>query len=102
MLSLALEGITSFSYVPLQLATYLGFIVAFFAFTYALLVVVRTLLLGRDVPGYASLITAVLFLGGVQLICIGILGEYVGRIYTEVKRRPLYIVRRTWGLGEGE
>lgn len=94
----ALEGITSFSYIPLQLATYLGFMVAFFALGYACFIVIRTLIFGREVPGYASLMTSILFLGGVQLICIGILGEYIGRIYTEVKRRPLYIIRKTWGL----
>lgn len=96
----ALEGITSFSYIPLQLATYFGFIVAIFAFSYALFIVIRTILFGREVPGYASLITIILFLGGIQLIGIGVLGEYIGRIYNEVKRRPLYIVRKKWGLGE--
>ncbi|MGC8718847.1 MAG: glycosyltransferase family 2 protein [Thermodesulforhabdaceae bacterium] len=94
----AIEGITSFSYVPLQIATYLGFIVAGFAFLYALVIVVKTLIFGKVVPGYASLMTVILFLGGVQLVCIGILGEYVGRIYHEVKARPLYVVRKTWGF----
>ncbi len=94
----ALEGITSFSYVPLQCATYFGFIVAILAFAYASFIVVRTILFGREVPGYASLITVILFMGGVQLICIGVLGEYIGRIYTEVKKRPLYIVKQKWGL----
>jgi len=84
----ALEGITSFSYIPLQIATYFGFVVALLSFVYALFIVIRTLLFGIKVPGYASTITIILFLGGVQLICIGILGEYIGRIYTEVKRRP--------------
>lgn len=96
----ALEGITSFSFVPLQFATYFGFTVAFFAFAYALFIAIRTLVFGREVPGYASLITVILFLGGVQLIGIGVLGEYIGRIYNEVKRRPLYVVRKKWGLGE--
>lgn len=93
----ALEGITSFSYLPLQFATYLGLTVAFFAFFYALFIVMRTLLFGRDVPGYPSLITVILFLGGVQLFAIGILGEYIGRIYSEVKQRPLYIVKGRYG-----
>jgi glycosyltransferase involved in cell wall biosynthesis len=60
--------------------------------------VLRTLFLGIELPGYASTITIILFLGGIQLICIGILGEYIGRIYNEVKQRPLYIVRRKYGL----
>jgi glycosyltransferase involved in cell wall biosynthesis len=94
----ALEGITSFSYIPLQFATYFGLSVAAFAFLYALFIVVRTVLFGRDVPGYPSLITVILFLGGVQLFTIGILGEYIGRIYNEVKRRPLYITRGEYGF----
>lgn len=94
----ALEGITSFSYIPLQFATYFGLTVALFAFIYALFIVVRTLLFGRDVPGYPSLITVILFLGGVQLFAIGILGEYIGRIYSEVKQRPLYIVKGRYGF----
>lgn len=94
----ALEGITSFSYLPLQFATYFGLTVALFAFIYALFIVIRTLLFGRDVPGYPSLITVILFLGGVQLFAIGILGEYIGRIYSEVKQRPLYIVRGRYGF----
>ncbi len=94
----ALEGITSFSYVPLQCATYFGFIVAMLAFAYAFFTIIQTILFGRQVPGYASLMTVILFLGGVQLVCVGILGEYVGRIYTEVKRRPLYVIRSLWGV----
>ncbi|MEM4168983.1 MAG: glycosyltransferase family 2 protein [Thermoproteota archaeon] len=93
----ALEGITSFSYLPLQVSTYLGFIVAVLAFLYAVVIVAKTLLLGRTVPGYASIMTVMLFMGGVQLMCIGVLGEYVGRIYHEVKRRPLYVVRQFLG-----
>lgn len=96
----AIEGITSFSYLPLQIATYFGFAVAGFAFVYALVIILRTLLFGKVVPGYASIMTVILFLGGVQLVCIGILGEYVGRIYHEVKARPLYIVRKTWGFSD--
>ncbi|MCL6559811.1 MAG: glycosyltransferase family 2 protein [Firmicutes bacterium] len=94
----ALEGITSFSYIPLQFATYFGLTVALFAFLYALFIVFRTLLLGRDVPGYPSLITIILFLGGVQLFAIGVVGEYIGRIYNEVKRRPLYLVKAKYGF----
>lgn len=95
--NLALEGITSFSTAPLRLWTYLGAAVALLAFFYALYIVFRVLWLGVDLPGYASLLVAVLFMGGVQLIGIGVLGEYLGRVYTEVKQRPTYIVRREHG-----
>lgn len=92
--NLALEGITSFSTVPLRVWTYLGFGVAAFAFVYAALLIVEKLTTGNPVPGYPSLMTTILFLGGVQLIGIGVLGEYIGRIYTESKQRPRYIIRR--------
>lgn len=94
----ALEGITSFSSFPLKLWTYVGVIVAFLAFLYTVVIVVRTLIFGIDVPGYASIVSIVMFLGGVQLIGLGVLGEYVGRIYTEVKNRPLYIVQDAYGF----
>jgi len=94
--NLALEGITSFSTLPLRVWTYLGLSVAFFALTRAVWLVLRTLIYGVDVPGYASLATAVLLLGGIQLIGIGVLGEYIGRIYLESKGRPLYLVRRRY------
>lgn len=89
----ALEGITSFSTVPLRIWTYIGSTIAAFALVYAVFLLLKTLILGRDVPGYASLITSVLFLGGLQLAGLGVLGEYIGRIYGEVKQRPIYIVR---------
>ncbi len=89
----AIEGITSFSTLPLRVWTYIGSVVALAAFFYAAFLIVRTLLHGVDVPGYASITTIVLFLGGIQLIGIGAVGEYVGRIYSETKRRPIYIVR---------
>ena len=95
----ALEGITSFSHIPLQLVSYFGFGVAVLAFLYSLVIVTRTLIQGGDVPGYPSLITVILFLGGIQLLSIGILGEYIGRIHDEVKRRPLYIVKEKYGFG---
>jgi polyisoprenyl-phosphate glycosyltransferase len=93
----ALEGITSFSHVPLRLATYLGFVVALAAFAYAAHRVVITLLYGNAVKGYPSLLVIMLFLGGVQLMSLGIIGEYVGRIADEVKRRPLYLVDAVYG-----
>lgn len=89
----ALEGITSFSTVPLRIWTYLGLTLAISAFAYGTFIAVRTLILGIDMPGYASLITVVLMLGGVQLIGLGVLGEYLGRVHDEVKRRPIYVVR---------
>lgn len=96
----ALDGITSASTVPLRVWSYLGGTVALLALIYALFIIIRTLLFGTSVPGYASLMVAVLFLGGLQLLSLGILGEYVGRILVETKHRPLYVVRETIG-GEG-
>jgi glycosyltransferase involved in cell wall biosynthesis len=96
--NLALEGITSFSYVPLQFATYFGIIVSFLSFIYGVSLLIKTLIYGNPVPGYPSLMVVILFLGGVQLMTIGMIGEYIGRIYNESKRRPLYIVRETYGL----
>lgn len=96
--NLAVEGITSFSYLPLQWSMYLGLMVAFISFVYGFYMIISTLLHGNPVPGYPSLMVVVLFIGGVQLFTIGIIGQYIGRIYTETKRRPLYIVRSTCGL----
>lgn len=89
----ALEGITSFSTVPLRIWTYIGGGVSLLAFFSALYLIVKTLVFGVDTPGYASLMVVVLFAAGVQLIGIGVLGEYVGRVFSEVKRRPSYLVR---------
>lgn len=90
----ALEGVTSFTVVPLRISTYIGLAVAALALTYGALVVVRALLFGNDVAGYPSLITVVLFLGGIQLMTLGVIGEYLGRVFNETKQRPLYIVER--------
>lgn len=92
--NLALEGITSFSTVPLRMWTYIGMAVAMLSFLYALYITLKVLLLGVDTPGYASLMVVVSFLGGLQLMGIGIVGEYLGRTYLEAKRRPVYVVRR--------
>lgn len=92
----AIEGITSFSIVPLQLATYLGFFVSLVAALYAIVIIYQTLSNASHVPGYPSIMVTVLFFGGIQLITIGIIGEYVGRIYNEVKGRPLYLINRTY------
>ncbi|MCJ2378612.1 glycosyltransferase family 2 protein [Vibrio sp. ZSDZ34] len=88
----ALDGITSFSTAPLRIWLYIGSVISAFAFLYLSITVIKTLIFGIDSPGYASLITVILFLGGVQLIGIGVLGEYVGRLYMESKRRPTYII----------
>ena len=96
--TLALDGITSASTAPLRIWSYVGVIVALLSFLYALYIIVRTIITGIDAPGYASLMTAVLFFGGLQLISLGVLGEYVGRILVETKQRPLYVVRETFGI----
>ncbi|MFC0220743.1 glycosyltransferase involved in cell wall biosynthesis [Pseudochelatococcus lubricantis] len=99
--NLALEGITSFSTWPLRVWTYVGAAIAGLAFLYGLILIVSTLIGGRSVPGYASLMSAILFMGGVQLIGIGILGEYLGRTYLETKQRPVFVIREIYGRGEG-
>lgn len=96
----ALDGLVSFSSLPLHLWTYVGFSVAATAFLYGSFIVLRTLVLGIDVPGYASLITIMLFLGGIQLVSIGVLGEYLSRVFTEVKGRPVYLVDTIHGRVE--
>ena len=88
----ALEGITSFSTAPLRLATYLGVLTALLAFVYGVWVVVKALLWGDEVAGYPSMMAVILFLGGVQLMALGMIGEYLGRLYEESKQRPLYLV----------
>lgn len=90
----ALEGITSFSVLPLKCASYVGFATALAAFAYGIFVVAKTLLYGDPVRGYPTLVTLVLLLGGLQLIALGIIGEYLARIFIEVKQRPLYLVQR--------
>lgn len=98
MLKFAIDGITAFSEIPLRFASYLGFLASSFAFLYAVVVLILKFLHYND-PGYTSTIVTVLFLGGIQLIGIGILGEYVGRIYDEIKQRPLYLVAENVGVG---
>ena len=94
----ALDGIVSFSFLPLKVWSYVGVSISLVSLSYALFLVMRTLVLGVDVPGYASLMVAILFLGGVQLITLGVLGEYLGRVYEEVKGRPLYFIREKYGF----
>ena len=92
----ALDGVTSFSRVPLQLLSGGGLLIAGVALVYGSWMIVRTLLFGIELPGYASLMTAILLLGGLQLVGLGVLGEYLGRVFEEVKHRPLYLVRERW------
>lgn len=89
----ALEGITSFSCAPLKVATYVGMITAFTAFAFGLYILLQTVIFGNPVPGYPSLMVAVAFLGGMQLLGIGILGEYISRMFVESKNRPLYLLK---------
>jgi glycosyltransferase involved in cell wall biosynthesis len=92
--NLSIEGITSFSIGPLKVATYVGLITAILSILYGFYMAIRTVILGNPVPGFPSLLIAILFLGGLQLIFLGIIGEYLGRTFNEVKQRPLYLVRQ--------
>ena len=92
LIELAIDGITSFTTAPLRIATYAGIGVSIFAFLYLLYLVFRTIFFGTDLAGYPSMMAVILFLGGVQLLSLGIIGEYVGRIFNESKRRPLYLI----------
>ncbi|WP_045858259.1 glycosyltransferase family 2 protein [Teredinibacter purpureus] len=95
----AISGIASFSTMPIRAGIYVGLMISVASFVYAMFIVTKTLFMGVDVPGYASIMVAVLFLGGIQMFFLGLLGEYIGRIYKEVKNRPLYVVEETIGLG---
>ena len=94
----AIDGLTSFSTVPLRLWAYIGLVISALSFIYALFLIVRTIIYSVDVPGYASLMVVILFLGGLQMLTLGVFGEYLGRVYNEVKGRPLYIVKERYGL----
>ena len=95
LFSYAIDGITAFSTFPLKVASYIGLITASSAFIYLIYIIIKTLVIGKDLPGYASTITLILFIGGMLLLACGILGEYIAKIYIEVKNRPIYIIRRT-------
>lgn len=90
--NLAIEGFTSFTVMPLKVASYVGLLVALVAFGYGVFVILKTLAIGESVTGYPSLMVVLLFLGGAQLLCVGVLGEYLGRMFVETKQRPLYLV----------
>ncbi|HRK24013.1 MAG TPA: glycosyltransferase family 2 protein, partial [Beijerinckiaceae bacterium] len=97
LMGFALDGLASFSTLPLKVWTYIGSIISTFAICYALFFAIKTLVFGADVPGFPSLIVSVMFFSGIQLVSLGVIGEYVGRIFAEVKRRPLYIVAEEIG-----
>lgn len=94
----ALDGVTSFSTFPLRVWTYIGAIFALASFAYAGFLIIRTMIQGVDVPGYASIMVVMLFIGGLQMINLGVIGEYLGRMYVETKRRPLYVVSEQVGF----
>ncbi len=96
----ALDGITAFSSLPLKIWSYIGISIAMISLSYAVFLVTRTIIFGIDIPGYASLMVAILFLGSIQLIAIGVIGEYLSRIYDEVKGRPIYLVRQIYKLSD--
>ena len=97
LMNLALEGITSYTTAPLRWATFIGLIVSFFAFAYMIFVLVKAFLYGDPVAGYPTLLTVILFIGGVQLLTIGIIGEYLAKVFVEVKNRPVYYIREYKG-----
>jgi len=97
---LAVDGITSFSHFPLRLVTNLGLVVSLAGFLYGAIIIILGLFFGRVVPGWTTLMAAVIFLGGVQLIVVGVVGEYIGRIYVEVQQRPLYLIKQKIGFSE--
>lgn len=99
LLRLSLDGLTAFSTFPLRVWSLIGLAVSGFAFLYIVVRLLRTLFHGVDVPGYESLIVSVLFMGGLQLITLGVIGDYLGRVFNEVKGRPLFVVRETYGFG---
>lgn len=96
--NLSLEGITGFSMTPLRLATLFGLLISLFSFFYGAFILIHTVVEGVDVPGYPSLMVMITFLSGIQMMTIGILGEYIGRIFNETKERPLYLIDRIYRL----
>lgn len=97
---LAITGITSFSDVPLRVWGFVGFVISLFSLIYAVYIITVTLIYGADLPGFPTLVVAIMFLGGIQLLSIGILGEYIARIFTEVKQRPKYLIQYKDGFNE--
>lgn len=91
----ALDGITAFSIFPLRIASFIGMIISSSSFIYLTYIIIKTIIFGKDIPGYASIVTLLLFIGGIIILSCGILGEYISKIYMEVKNRPIYIIRET-------
>jgi len=100
MLKFAIDGITSFSFLPLQLATYAGVIISLMSFASGIYILCLRIITGRFIPGIAGILVSVLFLGGIQLLFLGLIGEYIGRMYDEIKQRPLYIVQEFLGFNQ--
>ena len=100
LFELALVGITSFSNIPLRVWSILGAIISFIAFVYGIMIVCDTLFTGVDIPGYATITVAIMFFGGIQLLSVGILGEYIARIFSEVKQRPTYVIAKKQGIDD--
>lgn len=100
LINLSIEGVTSFTILPLRITSFVGFAIALLAFLYGAWLLVRTLLFGDPVAGFPTLMLTLLFLGGTQLIALGVIGEYLGRVFNETKRRPLFIVESViWSVG---
>lgn len=100
LFNFALDGIFSFSTLPLKIWLYLGVTISFISLTYASFLVLRTIIYGVDLPGYASIMVAILFMGGIQLISLGVIGEYIARIYKETKNRPIYLINEIYNKDE--
>lgn len=97
LLNLAIDGITSFTTAPLRMATVIGILISIIAFAYMCYILAKTIIWGENIQGFPTLITIILFLGGVQLLSLGIIGEYLGKVFYETKRRPVYVVREYEG-----
>jgi glycosyltransferase involved in cell wall biosynthesis len=96
LIKFALDGIFSFSTLPLKIWLYIGSFISLISFSYAIFLILRTLIYGTDLPGYASIMVAILFMGGIQLISLGVIGEYIARIYKETKNRPIYLISKVY------
>lgn len=100
LLNYSVDGFTGFTTTPLKLATYSGLLSSLSAFIYLTIIIIKTIVNGKDIPGYASIVCLILFIGGIQLLCIGILGEYISKTYIEAKNRPIYIEKNKIGFDE--
>jgi hypothetical protein len=97
-LRFGIDGLASFTTIPLKVWSYVGLLISLLAFCYAMIFLIKTLIYGTDVPGFPTLVISVMFFAGVQLLSLGIIGEYLGRVYEEVKARPLFLVAEELGL----